>query len=337
MAYPVPALTFVRCADVSPSGTTVELFLDAIYNALTAANDYRGTAKPSTHTWTITKRTSGGNTQALTCEPPAGAGLGVTPVVILGGRALVSTPTTPTMLSPDTAFNASLLAGINKNGGSYNSWDAALPMTSGQWSGYYRATYSGALHATSTIIRCYVSPETILVQCIQNATTQAWFYIGAILQPYTNDTSVCSETDGRIYGMCVSGGTSSVASNWLSSTGSMWSYSTTANTIHCSVFQPNTGTMWACGTRTVYSTGGGTIPETQDSSGAYIGDAMDFGRNIGSTGANTGTRLGTLRGIYRAGNVISGRWLRSGSTDLYHYVSTDTANVANAMMLPAVS
>ncbi len=94
--------------------------------------------------------------------------------------------------------------------------------------------------------------------------------------------------------------------------------------------------MYACGTRTIYSTGGGTIPETQDSSGAYIGDIMDFGRNI-TSGQNAGTRLGTLRGVYRAGNIQSGRYLRSGATDLYHYVSVDTSNVGNGLMLPAVA
>lgn len=337
MAFPIPALTFVRCADVSPSGTTIESFQDAIYTALTAANDYRGMAKPSTHTWTITKRQVASLTQALTCEPPASAGLGVTPVVIFGGRATVSSPTTPTMLAPDTSFNASLHLGLNKNGGAYNSWDAALPMTSGQFTGYYRAMYGSTLNATTTIIRCYVSPETIFIQAIQNATTQAWVYVGAILQPYTNDTSVCAESDGRIYGMCVSGGTNSVSTTWLTTAGQMWSHSTTANVMHCAVWQPGTATVWSCGTRTLYSTGGGTIPETQDSSGAYIGDVMDFGRNIGTTGANTGTRLGTLRGIYRAGNVISGKWLRSGSTDLYHYIGVDTSAVGNALMIPAVS
>lgn len=335
MAYPVPALTFVRCADVSPSGTLIENTLDAIYTALTAANDYRGTAKPSTHTWTITKRVVSTVTNALTCDPPAASGLGVTPVILIGGRTLAGTPVAPTMLAPDTAFNATLNVGINKNGGSYNSWDAALPMTSGQFSGYYRA--AAATLATSTIIRCYVSQETILITFINTSASHCWMYQGAILQPYSNDTTVCAESDGRLYGMVISGGTSAVASTWLTSTGAMFSHNITANNLHGAVFQPNTATMWSCGTRTVYSTGGGTIPETQDSLGAYIGDVMDFGRNIGTTGANTGTRLGTLRGIYRAGNVISGRWLRSGATDLYHYVSVDTANVANAMMLPAVS
>lgn len=336
MAFPVPGLTFIRCADTSPAGTTIQDFLDAIYNALSAANDYRGTAKPASHAWTFTRRQVTGVTNAITCEFPAALGL-ISPVVIIGGRTTVSTPTSPTMLAPDTALNSACMVGINKNAGAYNSWDAALPMTSGQWSGYYRATYGGLLLATTTIIRCYVSQETIFIQSIQLGGLQSWMYVGAMLQPYTNDTSVCSESDGRLYGMCVAGGTNSVSTTWLTTAGQMFSHNTTANVMHCAVFQPNTTTVWSCGTRSLYSSGGGTIPETQDNSGAFIGDIMDYGRNIGSTGANTGTRLGTLRGIYRAGNVISGRWLRSGSTDLYHYVSTDTANVANAFMMPAVA
>jgi len=331
MAFPVPGLTFIRCADTSPAGTTIQDFLDAIYSALSAANDYRGTAKPASHAWTFTRRQVASVTNAITCEAPAALGL-ISPVVIIAGRTAVGTPT---MLAPDSAFNSICLIGVNKNGGAYNSWDAALPMTSGQWSGYYRGVYS-ALNATATIVRCYVSQETIFIQCIGSATVQGWMYAGGILQPYTNDTSLACETDGRLYGMTVSGGTSSVSTSWLTTTSTMFSHQTTASQVHSAVFQPNTANMYACGTRTVYNSGGGAVAETQDGSGAYIGDIMDFGRNT-ATGQNAGTRLGTLRGVYRAGSVQSGRYLRSGATDLYHYVSTDTANPSNGLMLPAVA
>ena len=334
MPFPVPALTFVRCADTSPAAATIAGFLDAIYAALSAANDYRGTAKPATHAWTFTQRQVSAITNAITCEPPAALGL-ISPVIIIGGRASISTPTSPTMLAPDTALSSVCLVGINKNGGVYNSWDAALPMTSGQFSGYYRGVWP-QLNVTATIIRCFVSQETLFIQCIGSAAVQGWMYAGALLQSYTNDTVLCAETDNRIYGMTVSGGTSSVSATWLSAASAMFSHQTPAATNHSAVFQPNTATMWACGTRTIYSIGGGTIPETQDSSGAYIGDTMDFGRNIAS-GQNAGTRLGTLRGIYRAGNVISGRYLRTGATDLYHYVGMDTSAIGNALLLPAVS
>ena len=331
MAFPVPPLTFVRCADTSPAGTTIQDFLDAIYSALSAANDYRGTAKPASHAWTFTRRQVSTVTNAVTCEAPAALGL-ISPVVIFAGRTL---PGTPTMLTPDTTAASVPLVGVNKNGGAYNSWDAALPMTSGQFSGYWRAGSTGS-NAVATILRCFVSQETIFVQVIQTATIQSWVYAGGILQPYTNDTSLACETDGRLYGMVTPGSAGAVSTSWLTTNSTYFSHATTGNATHAGVFQPNSATMYACGTRTVYTGGGGATAELQDGSGAYIGDIMDFGRNTAS-GQNAGTRLGTLRGVYRAGSVQSGRYLRSGSTDLYHYVSTDTANPSNGLMLPAVA
>jgi hypothetical protein len=331
MAFPVPSLTFLRCADTSPTGTTIQDFLDAIYSALSAANDYRGTAKPASHAWTFTRRQVVGVTNAVTCEAPAALGL-ISPVVIFAGRTL---PGTPTTLSPDITGASVPLVGVNKNGGAYNSWDAALPMTSGQFSGYWRAGSTGS-NAVATIVRCFVSQETIFLQVIQTSVIQSWVYAGGILQPYTNDTSLACETDGRLYGMVTPGSAGGVSSTWLTTANTFFSHSTSASATHAAVFQPNSSTMYACGTRTVYSSGGGALAETQDLSSAFIGDIMDFGRNTGS-GQNAGTRLGTLRGIYRAGSVQSGRYLRSGATDLYHYVSTDTANPANGLMLPAVA
>lgn len=140
MAFPVPGLTFLRCADTSPAGTAIQDFLDAIYTALAAANDYRRTAKPGSHAWTFTRRQVTGVTNAVFREAPAALGL-ISPVVIFAGRTL---PGTPTMLTPDITAASVPLVGVNKNGGAYNSWDAALPMTSGQFSGYYRAGSTGS-------------------------------------------------------------------------------------------------------------------------------------------------------------------------------------------------
>jgi len=331
MAFPVPSLTFVRCADTSPTGTAIQDFLDAIYAALSAANDYRGTAKPATHAWTFTRRQNTGVTVAVTCEPPAALGL-ITPVVIFAGRTIAGSPT---MLAPDVGGNSVPMIGINKNGGAYNAFDAANPMTSGQFSGYYRQG-SSANNAIATLVRCFVSQETIFVQIIQTSVIQSWNYVGAILQPYTNDISLACETDGRIYGMCTQGSSAQVSASWLTTASTMFGHSTTAASPHCAVFQPNSSTMYACGTRTIYGSSGGALAETQDLSAAFIGDIMDFGRNT-ATGVNNGTRLGTLRGVYRAGLIQSGRYLRNGSTDIYHYISVDTANPAHALMLPAVS
>ena len=46
--------------------------------------------------------------------------------------------------------------------------------------------------------------------------------------------------------------------------------------------------------------------------------------------------MGTVRGLYAAGLVQAGRYLRNGATDLYHFVSMNTGAAAQGIMLPAV-
>jgi len=328
--FPVPNLTFARLPDVTVAGTAIADMLDAIFTALSATTDYRGTSVPSTHRWVITKRQVTSVTNAVTCEAPSGTPLTLVPTIIFAGRAAVGSPT---MLTPDTAFNSTLLVGINKNSGAYNSWDAALPMTSGQWSGYYRLAPAVA-NAVGTIIRMFVSSEVIFAQIIQSATVQNWGMAGAILQPHTGDTNLCCEVDGRIYGM-VSCGSSAVSATWLYSP-QMFSYSTTNANPHAATFQPGASALYSCGRRTLYSNLGGAVAELQDAANTYVGDSMGFGKATASN-VHNGTRLGTLRGVYLAGGVQSGRYLRNGATDLYHYISVDTSAPAAGFMFPAVA
>jgi hypothetical protein len=331
--FPVPNLTFARLPDVTVAGTAIADMLDAIFTALSATTDYRGTSVPSTHRWVVTKRQVTSVTNAVTCDAPTGTPLTLVPTIIFAGRASVNSPTAPTMLAPDTAFNSTLMMGINKNSGSYNSWDAALPMTSGQWSGYYRLAPAAA-NAVGTIVRAFVSSEVIFIQIIQSATVQYWGMAGAILQPHTGDTNLCCEADGRIYGM-VSCGSSPVPATWLYSA-HMFSYSTTASAPHAATFQPGSATLYSCGRRTLYSSTGGAVAELQDAANTYVGDSIGFGKATGNNVLN-GTRLGTLRGVFLAGGVQSGRYLRNGATDLYHYVSVDTSAPAAGFMFPAVA
>lgn len=79
----------------------------------------------------------------------------------------------------------------------------------------------------------------------------------------------------------------------------------------------------------------GAAAELQTPSGVYVGDVLQMAKNSATTTPN-GSRLGTLRGIYGAGAVQSGRYLRDGSTDKYHFVSTDPTAAADGFMLKAV-
>ena len=329
MAFPLPALTFVRKADVSPSGATTTNFLDALFTSWNAAIDYRGTAVPSTHQWVIAKA---GATNAVYATPPAGTPMGLNPAILVQA----ANPFTGTYAAPDTGTNGMLAVGLNKNSGAYSDYTAALPMTSGQFFGYWRAGPTAMFNA-GTIIRSYISAETIFTQVITSAAVQSWFYVGAIASPYNNDATNNAESDNRLYGMVVSGGTSSVNSTWLSTTtaAAFLNHAATSGNHHCGVFQPGSANLYAGGRRSLWGTAA-VADSLTDSAGWYDGEAVEIAKSLASN-ANSGNRLGVIRGLFLAGSVQSGRYLRNGATDLYHYVSMNTGAAGDGMMLPAVA
>lgn len=329
MAFPLPALSFARKADVSPAGATTTNFLDALYTSWNATTDYRGNSVPTANRWVNAKA---GATNAVYALPPAGTSMGLNPAILVQA----ANPFAGTYASPDSGVNGMLAVGINKNSGAYIDYTAALPMTSGQWSGYWRGGPTAMFNA-ATIIRSYISEETIFTQIITSAAVQSWFYIGAIASPYNSDTTNNAESDNRLYGMAVSGGTSSVHTAWLSgvTAAAFLNHNTAAGSYHLAVFQPGAAALYAAGRRTLWGTTA-TAAGLQDSAGYYIGEAPELGRSTASN-TNSGARLGVLRGIALAGSVQSGRYLRNGATDLYHYVSMDTGAAADGFMLPAVA
>ena len=333
MALPLPALTFVRMADVNPAAATIAAVLDAIYTALGAAVDYRGTAVPATHLWTISRFQNAGTTEAVYAAPPAGTPMGLTPKLMWAGRIANA----GTMASPDTSLASGLQSGINKNSGAYSDWTAALPFTSGQWFGYWRAAGTG-INAAATVVRAYVSQETIFLQLIQAATTQYWNYNGAIIEPYDADTTVSGETDNRLYGQIVDGSTNPVASTWLSAAHSSafyFGHSTTAAYPHCGVFTPGAGTLIPAGRVNILTVGANAnMPQT--ASGVWVASLMNVCKSVGDANPG-GNALGTIRGLYPVGSIQSARWLRNGATDIYHFVSVDTGAAGGALMLPAVA
>mgnify|MGYP001616299950 CR=1 FL=1 len=330
MPLPLPSLTFYRMPDQSPAGTLISDLLDAIYSGLVSTTDYRGTSLPSAHRWTITRQRPVIVTEAVDCAPPAGTPMTRSPRILYAGRIVNA----GTMASPDTSAASVLQVGINKLGGAYSDWSAASPYGTGSWFGYWRAAPVGA-NAVATVVRCFISTETIFVQIIQAATTQYWIYAGATVEPYDADTTNSGETDNRLYGMHTSGGASAVSASFLSTNAAMWNHSTSGSSYHSGVFTPGAGTIIAGGRRRI-QTFATAAAELQTPSGVYVGDIMEFGRST-ATDTNAGNRMGTIRGIYSAGLVQSGRYLRSGATDLWHFVSVDTTVADDGIMLPAAA
>jgi hypothetical protein len=314
--------------DVSPAGVLISDLLDAIYTSWSGAVDYRGTALPAANQWVVTRKIPGLVTEAVVALPPAGTPMTKNPAIIAAGRIANA----GVMATPDASAASALQIGINKNSGAYVDWTVALPMTRGQWFGYWDAAATSA-NIVGTVVRSFISAETIFTQIIQASATQWWMYSGAVVEPYDADTTNSGETDNRLYGQFVQG-RSALSTTWLNGAGAMWGHGVNATEVHGGVFTPNAGTIFAGGRKNINGVIG-SVAETQTPSGVYVGDIMEFARSTtGNT--NNGVRMGTIRGVYCAGYVQSGRYLRNGGTDLYHFIGADTLNPLSAVMLPAV-
>lgn len=333
MSLPLPDQTFYRMADQVPAASTIVGALDAIYAALTATVDYRGTSLASTHLWTWARHSPAAVTDTVyNTAVPSGSPMTFTPAIIIAGATGAPTPT---MLTPDTFTASNILAGIVKTPGAYNAWDNAAPMTSGMFSGYWRG-FGTTWNSTGATFRVFIAEESIFIEAFTTATgqTHGWIYIGAIGEPL-GTASGSGESDNRLYGMFVSGGGQPVSTAWLSTTAAMWNHGTSAGSSHGGVFQPGTGIWYAGGKRSIFTNAASTT-ETQDSGAVNVGDLIRFHRSTASN-QNDGARLGLIRGIYQYGASQSGRVLRhsSGSPDYYHIVGVDTTSADDAFLLKA--
>lgn len=335
MSLPLPTLTYYRLPDVAVAEASIAGLLDAIHDALGSAVDHRGTALPATHQWAWARHQNAGTTDAVyTTAVPSGPG--VSPRIIFAG----ATTGAPTMCWPDTFIAASLLVGVNKYSGDYASagqgWDQALPFTTGQFSGYYRAAGTPA-NSTSTVIRCYVSQETVFVDVIETATSHRWIFAGATIEPWTDDTlpsSLVSETDNRLYGMCVSGAGFALSpgflsSNTVSSSGTFLLGGTNNANPHNCVLIPNSTGTHNIESVTYWRWGPGG--QHADLSGRYVAQAVDMAL------LGPGASVGRLRELYRYGSGHGGRTIRNGSIDLLHIVSSSTTFADDAIVLRAAA
>ena len=337
IASPLSALTYYRMPDKNPVGVLVSDLLDALFNALDSTTDYRGNSLPTTHLLhtgggggSVTKAVSGVTEAVYWAHPTFGS---MVPKSIVAGRIAAA----GTMWI-DTATTLVLQCGINKNSGAYNDWTNAAPFTSGQFSGYINCARATACSA-STIVRVFVSQEDVIVQIIEpTATNQSWFRIGAFVEPLSTDTTNDAEADHRLYGVTSTGLTNAVASAWMSSSagGCFGAHVTTANNPHCGVFTPGASATMISGGRGELMFAVAATGTLQTASGVYCGRQMTWIKNTASLVPN-GNVVGVFRNTFYAGSVQSGKYLRNGSTDLWHFISPDTASAAGGMMLQAAA
>lgn len=327
MALPLPTLTFYRLPDGVVAAGTISGFLNAVYDSLTSSVDYRGTSLPSTHLWTWARAQSGSVTHAVyNTTVPTGSGLTTNFSIIMGGTGSA----TLTFASPDSFVASGSHIGIVRNPGAYSDWTAARPMTSGQFSGYWRMS-PVSTNNVNTRIRSYVSEESIFIRVILNATTQYWFHAGAIVEPYTSYLSgslSTAEPDDRLIGMFTG---YSVAGSDLVSNARFPTHVNTNGSIHAGILVPSTNNFLAISHTSADVWAG--IDGEKDLAGNWVVDTVGLYKSV----ATNYSRVGQTRSLFTLGKSLSAmNVIRSGSTDLYHTLLWNTGAASECLALKAV-
>lgn len=335
MALPLSKVTFYRMPDVSPTAATTAAFLDAVYNTLTSSVDYRGTSLASTHLWTWARQQSGSTTKAVyNTACPSGTPMQINPGIIIAGEATVAAAT---MLSPDVAANNVPMIGIVKNPGAFLTYDNANPMTSGQFSGYsnFVPTTVTVTNGTNTIVRTFISQESVFFQIIGSSTSQYWAHVGALIEPHTAyadssyNTYPCCETDDRLYALSTSNIGAVLHPSFLSTAPTIYNHAAVNGQNHFVCFAPTTSTILSPLRRRLPATAQYNIYEDRDLNDKIIVDSFTILRS-------SLNNLGVSRGVYAYGTARAGQvFVRSGTTDLFHVLSSDTFNSSQALALAA--
>jgi len=227
-------LHWKKLLPVAPATATIDGVLDAIYAALGAATYYDGSARTpgAGSAWTVSRFQAGGVTEAVYATPPAE--YGQVQRLIWSGA---SGAKTPTMRAPDTWAINTLLYGVNKNSGAFNAWDAALPFTGGQWSGYWKGP---SFVSTTIYVHVLECEEAVAVFLEGNTNACGGGFSGALWDPGSSAGLDC-EADGRLYGL-LTNGTGTFNADFLISTVDFMEHYNSASGAHAGCFVPGSST-----------------------------------------------------------------------------------------------
>lgn len=307
---------------------TVHAALTAVHTLGTAVTYADATTRtPGTGSaWTWNQYLNGGAIEAEYGNPPTDT---LAQRVILAGQA-TGLGKTPTMASPDTNATVTILAGIVKNAGAWNAWDNVNPFTSGTFSGYWRA-WPGSVGAGSVYM--YECQEAVLILITTTAGGVYGILMGAFTDPESPDVAVDAESDGKLYGLAVSGVTAAMGTSWWTVNGSsdFLRHSVTASQCHAMVFTPGSGvflTFEPCLTPRTAMTASGM----KSRSGRWGRSTLSIRANASAPKDQT---LGRLREICAFSDAqVPSKQSNAGVVTGY-IVSASTATTADALLLLA--
>jgi hypothetical protein len=327
-------------APVFVPNATTSGFLDALYQMGTATTYADGTtrtpgtfAAPGTASLPATLGTGSAwtwnfdNTTFATGQKTAI--YGYAPTTTAMNQAVVICGTTSTagavwkQLLADSRTANFLYMGTAKNSGTYTSWNnATTPFTVGDFTGL--GCLSSAVSAYS-IVYMWESEECVVVQVVNAASgVTSNGVAGAFLDPLSANT-LNAETDGRLYGVSVTGSGNYMAATWLSATTTanapLLFNANTANDQHSVTFTPGAGTL------AVTNRFGNLAPGNQFTS--RNGDLPQI-----PVQAWTGTQyLGQFRQMFVTRDSITGTAWQAGSTPKGYLLGASPINSTDALLL----
>jgi len=257
-----PTLHWRMLAPVFVSSQSTSGFLDALYQAGTATTYADGTARtpgtfaaPGTASLPATLGTGSAWTwnydDTTFATGKKTAIYGYAPTSTAMNQAAIICGTTSTtgavwkQLSSDARSTTFLYMGLAKNSGTYTSWNnATTPFTVGDFTGLGLFSASVTLYV---YIIMWESEECVAVQIVNTATGYVGCGLaGAYIDPLSVNT-VNAETDGRLYGVSVTGSGNYMAATWLSATGAgnapLLYHSAATGDMHSVTFTPGAGTL----------------------------------------------------------------------------------------------
>lgn len=309
--------TFLLPGSATASGT-----LSAVTTALQRTTYADGSARTpgSSCAWTVETILNGAQIIGTILSPPIST-LGFK-MILAGGSATG----TPTMLSPDVYSSSRVQVGMVKNAGTYVSWSNANPWNSGSFSSYY----GGVTPTSVSQVHVYESQETIWIIPETTAQTQYFIAGGAIIDPESSNAST-AESDGRIYGMMITGylGVGTVG-HQLSAIGNQTIsfHAAAAGNAHSIVFIPN-----ASSTATIERQ---NVNYNALNASSMKNNANEFVRQQIFMEADGGGRFyGRLREVLTFPNALSNtKFLLSSVTNGY-LLAASTSTAGQALLLKA--
>lgn len=237
----------------------------------------------------------------------------------------------------DTIYQGSkiIFSTIIKNPGNYSHWTAVNPFTSGSFYGYYKTLVTTSSGFTGNVY-VYESSDCLAVAFVGS---QNYFLLaGAIIDPESPDTTLDSESDGKLYGMIKGTFTSTWGVDAFTNTNTTLNYSLVGlrNVETVSVFQPGTSSIlrmipmtWTSPISTTFATNATLLPSAAmfTRSGRLVKIPITY-RSLTS-----GHTLGRLRDIYLFSNSRLPRRLMNGNVPLGYVFGPSDSSDVNCLFL----